>query len=445
VIAQQLARDVAASTASRRTWRKVTTLLELFGVYRLTSAVRERIADALDEAGLVTDPSFRDVERYGSVALALRDQARAPVSAAGAGSGSDAIHATAWRAGQRPVEIGAAARAPADALLWIDVDISKVDDPGRLHRVLSSLCGDQLTDRMVAELLEVDPQPRTTTVAPGIRNVTSFAVATRESELDPSDPEASKAGALVFQPVEFVAAERWIMSCWHKRRATTDGTQEGGEEDPADRAELIEHVADRWVGRDDRCTAGDLGVMVLHELAHSYTGARRVLWAWHESWELDFYEQRHRTERETLRQLRGQIKAFSQRLESLNQPGMSRNPKLIWFDHVTDHEEAERVDDLIDRALADLRALTDVLRTSTDLFATEAFSHQSRQTERFQELASAVAAVLLVPTLVVGFFGANTRIPGQGSWAGLGYMTAAMIVSAIVTYLVIRWRRAGED
>ena len=136
---------------------------------------------------------------------------------------------------------------------------------------------------------------------------------------------------------------------------------------------------------------------------------------------------------------------FSERLEALNQPGMSKNPSLIWFDHVTDPTEAEQIDDTIDRALTNLRALSDVLRASTDLFASETFSHQSRQAERFQELAGVIAAVLLVPTLVVGFFGANTRLPGGGAWSGFAFMAVTMVVGALATYLLIRkWRARPE-
>jgi hypothetical protein len=72
--AERLADEVKHSTGSRRTWRRVTTLLRLFGpTYRLTDSVRQRIADALDDAGLVCEPPFREVERYGTVRLTLRD------------------------------------------------------------------------------------------------------------------------------------------------------------------------------------------------------------------------------------------------------------------------------------------------------------------------------------------------------------------------------------
>ncbi|MDQ3674986.1 MAG: hypothetical protein M3365_11495 [Gemmatimonadota bacterium] len=125
---------------------------------------------------------------------------------------------------------------------------------------------------------------------------------------------------------------------------------------------------------------------------------------------------------------------------------MSKNRQLMWFAHVTDRDEAEQVDDLIDRALADLSRLSETLRASIDLHASLSFAQQTRRSENFQELATIVAAVLLVPTLVTGIYGANTRLPGGGSWLGFVAMVVAMVLSTVLTYGVIRsrQRRGGE-
>jgi Mg2+ and Co2+ transporter CorA len=192
-------------------------------------------------------------------------------------------------------------------------------------------------------------------------------------------------------------------------------------------------------------TAGDLGLAVLTELAATYTSAGRTLFAWHEAWELDFYRRKHATEIETLHDLRQLGARFRVQLEALNQPGMSRDPRLVWFSHVSEDSAAERADDLIDRALANLRSFSEVLRTSTDLVATMSFSEQSRRSEQFQEFATLVAAVLLVPTLVAGIYGANTRLPGEHDWSGFVVMLLAMVISAVATFGFIRvWRRRGR-
>src|SRR3954454_5682073 len=68
--AAALAEQVAAS-ADGVTWRKTTTLLDLFGAYRLTTQVRERVARALSEAGLIAKPAIAEVQRFETVRLAL--------------------------------------------------------------------------------------------------------------------------------------------------------------------------------------------------------------------------------------------------------------------------------------------------------------------------------------------------------------------------------------
>src|SRR3712207_1135028 len=74
-IAQEIAQAVrrAESESKRRSWRKVTTLLAAFGLYNLTDAARSRIGGALDEAGLVVEPSMAVVQRAGSVRLSSRN------------------------------------------------------------------------------------------------------------------------------------------------------------------------------------------------------------------------------------------------------------------------------------------------------------------------------------------------------------------------------------
>jgi len=52
------------------------------------------------------------------------------------------------------------------------------------------------------------------------------------------------------------------------------------------------------------------------------------------------------------------------------------------------------------------------------------------------------AAAFLIPTLVVGFYGANTWVPGQGSHWGFWVMLAALIaLSLLGVGLVLRWQR----
>src|ERR1700709_1881226 len=108
--AAALARQVAAS-ADGVTWRKTTTLLDLFGVYRLTAEVRERIATALLLAGLTAKPPIAELQRFETVRLALdEDGDGIPDSEDGGRSRTmsrllpidDVLEVTEWRPGESP-------------------------------------------------------------------------------------------------------------------------------------------------------------------------------------------------------------------------------------------------------------------------------------------------------------------------------------------------------
>jgi Mg2+ and Co2+ transporter CorA len=72
------------------------------------------------------------------------------------------------------------------------------------------------------------------------------------------------------------------------------------------------------------------------------------------------------------------------------------------------------VDDRVDKALSNLRELGKTIRSAFGLMHAqleEAGRERRERTTRFVEI---IAVLFLVPTLVVGFFGANTWLPGDG-------------------------------
>ncbi|HEU4599524.1 MAG TPA: CorA family divalent cation transporter, partial [Solirubrobacterales bacterium] len=67
--------------------------------------------------------------------------------------------------------------------------------------------------------------------------------------------------------------------------------------------------------------------------------------------------------------------------------------------------------------------------------------------EKTQHRVELIAAVFLVPTLVVGFYGANTWVPGQGKHWGFWVMLVALLLltaAAVATVLTWRHREAAE-
>jgi Mg2+ and Co2+ transporter CorA len=63
---------------------------------------------------------------------------------------------------------------------------------------------------------------------------------------------------------------------------------------------------------------------------------------------------------------------------------------------------------------------------------------QQESTERLQRLLGKVTGLVLVPTLVAGLFGANTELPGRGTWLGFELMMILIVLTAITAYFVIR-------
>ena len=419
-------------------------MLDHYDVYRLTPLVRERMTASLAEVGLHVDPPIKDVERYGTVRLSFERDGGAkpstdPVELVG--RAEEMLAALVWLPDEEPTPVDLVdLLGESEGVVWLDVDVTRAEAT-ILSGALRVLLDERISDAMVNDLLSADPglTADLETDTTGIRNVVSFSVAAPESEVAGDDAEASKAGQLEFQLVEFLASSRWIVSCWHER---TTGKADDLPRPPEDHAKVIETVAKRWTlaGEEFR-SGGDLGLMIMQELARTYSTSRRVLYAWLDRWEEDFYDRLDRTEMSTLIDLRAEIAEFRKRLEVLHRTGMSANPELIWFAGVTNLAEARRVEDFIERTLADLRALSESLLTSLNLVATVTASRQSEKAEHFQEVVAAIAAVLLVPTLVATIYGANTSLPGENRWWGFAYMILAMAATAAIALLALKlWR-----
>ena len=56
------------------------------------------------------------------------------------------------------------------------------------------------------------------------------------------------------------------------------------------------------------------------------------------------------------------------------------------------------------------------------------------------------AAVFLVPTLIVGFYGANTWVPGQGKHWGFWVMVAVLVLLSLASLLaVLQFQRRSNE
>src|SRR2546423_7798334 len=452
--AAALAQQVAAS-ADGVTWRKVTTLLDLFGAYRLTTDVRRRIARALVEADLIAKPPITDIQRFETVRLALdldRDgRPDEPEEAVRSRTMSrllpidDVIEATEWKPGRPPERKTVfSCSEPTDGVRWFHVDVVH-SEPDMIFETLAPICRG-LTLQMVIDLFTVDPRPyvHSYTDEPNLRMVSAFAVEADESEEGAADAEASKAGALVFQLVEMLAGDGWVVTCWHRSKRY-HGAEEIAEGPPAGREEVMRGV-ERWWLHGGVSTAGDLATLILHELVLTYPSASRVMNSWLEQWELDFHKRFDRTERHTLIDVRSLLAELEERLRAIERP--EAEPDDAWFNGLSAEKWAVRVQKLMEGALSDVASIHAPLGSSLELLGVHSAAqqlklaqHQAAGQERLPPALGVVTSVLLVPSFIAGFFGANTQVPGQGKWWGFVLMVVLMVLGAAVTWALIRPRR----
>ena len=451
-VAAQLAADVTA-TANGLTWRKVTTLLDLFGAYRLTNEVRERMSTAIAGAGLEAKPALTEVQRFETVRLSVPEDGMVDDGGGRSRTMSrllpldDALRITRWKPGEPP-EPSSLFAIDRNSIAWIDVDVIH-SEPQTVFEALSPVCPG-LTEQMVLDLFTVDPRPHVHAYDddPGVRFVSGFGVHADESEGGASDAESSKAGALVFQLVELLTGDGWFITCWHRAKRY-EGAEEVAETAPEGH-DTVYAGAERWWRQGGLETPGDLATLVLHELVLTYPPTARVMLSWLEQWELDFHRRFDRTERETLIDVRSLLAEFEERLAAVERPG--EDPADAWFTDLSSDRWARRVEGLVKRALSDVEMIHSTHRAALDLLGVHSAAQQLRLAEeqaarsrRLQGALAIVTAMLLVPTLIAGVFGSNTKIPGEGQWWGFWLLVALMVLGAAITWTFVGPRGKDDD
>ena len=135
---------------------------------------------------------------------------------------------------------------------------SRVQDvTGRLEKWCPGL-----NEEMVRDLLRQDVQPKVETYGDeddGLRGVSAVAVIAREQPTTADDPSDDVADELVFQTVEIIVGQGWLVTCWHPSRIVTGSGQEAGH--PVLREPFLSYVHYRLrQDESDRTSSGDLGL-----------------------------------------------------------------------------------------------------------------------------------------------------------------------------------------
>jgi hypothetical protein len=365
----------------------------------------------------------------------------------------EAISVTWWAPGHGPEPAGLDQPGGPDGICWIDLDITRAGAGApELLRLIGPLCGGQLEREMLDDLLNCHRRSEDRSYGDDeeVRLAVAVEVETREASGAGAEPGMpAEVRMLVAQPVGILAGDGWLITCWHRRQAYEGAMRVGPPTDPKPHADVEAAVAKRW-RPGPGATAGDLGVLILSELALSFAPAHRRLYDWLEAWELTLYldndveNKRLIVDRATLPDLWGAMAVLRGWISPLNHPGMRADIDKAWFAGCSDHRAAENLNDRIDRSLTALRELSSTLRASFGLLHLQVAEEQHARTERLQRLIEYVTAAVLIPALVVGFFGANTALPGQGSWWGFWVMVLVMVVLAGGAALVLRAFRRRE-
>ncbi|MDQ2876616.1 MAG: hypothetical protein M3Y33_18185, partial [Actinomycetota bacterium] len=379
-------------------------------------------------------------------------------------SGSAAVTVSQWSPGCAACVVEPDQADPSAGVRWIDVDVSDAEprDPAEqertaaaLYALIGSLCGGQLEQPMLTDLLGCRARPEQHSYAGGrVQLFVAFEAETAEiGDGDDGTGTSPVARMLICQPVGFLAGDGWIVTCWHHRQGYQGAVKIPAIGTPKPHDNIFGAVAQRWQHGPAK-TAGDLGVLIFNELALSYAPAHRRVYAWLETWELTLYldgdidGRRQIVDRTTLPDLWGTMAVLRDWLSPLDRAGLHADIGKAWFWGCTDHEAIKNVDDRIDNALQGLRDLGTTLRSSFGLLHIQIAEEQQRRGERLGRLVEYVTAAVLIPGLVVGFFGVNTTLPGGGTWWGFWVMVGAMVVlgfGSLTALRLLRRRQAAES
>jgi hypothetical protein len=356
------------------------------------------------------------------------------------GDGPDFLHQVSlWQPSKLPEQVGLDGVAGATGFPWFELACGS-ENAATVHSLLADFCPG-LTEQMLIDLLTPDEEPAGLLYGDGeIRLASSFGVEAWRPDAKLERGAAQGVGVLVFEPVELLARQDWLITCRHPSR-TYRGAEPMSEGPADDGGEFFRAVATRWAQRGPG-NAGDLGIAVMYELALTYAPAHRALSVWLEDWELSLYVNDELDNRDQLPELWGLMAVLRNWLGPLNKAGLRGDIAKAWLPG-TDLKGVVEVDDRVDKALASLAKLSETLRQSFGLLHLEQTEDQRRHSERTQHRFEAAAAVFLVPTLIVGFYGANTWVPGQGRHWGFWVMVGALVllsICALVAVLLLQRR-----
>jgi hypothetical protein len=455
---------------------KVSSLLHAFRTQGIHSDIGD-MKKALSAQGVVLGSPRPEISRRDVLDLHLDpdvDQGDHPM-------GGPGVRVSLWSRGaagrlEPLLSSNEPKAASSDVVRWFDVDPRggepSEDDVHELTNRLKTWCPG-LNKIMVRDLLTPDVQPKTETYGDertGVRTVSVPALIAREVP-DEDDDFDDLDEQLIVQMVELVIGPGWLITCWHRSR-TLVGRGVVHDGPPVLLEPFLGYVSYRWTqdtamhdGSSQPKDAGDLAAYLARSLVATYGASLRMFQRWVSSWEVEFYKALGDSggqtsaggpgERKTLKAAAAEISnflslvgEFSRSVNAFKLAG-EEMPNNTWF---ADHEdtgdgdseeaipskEAAALALSVEAATTKLAQLSEEIRADMDLLMLQSQARQQESSERLQGYLGKVTGLVLVPTFVAGLFGANTALPEGGTWAGFVIMVVLMVVSAAISYMVIR-------
>jgi Mg2+ and Co2+ transporter CorA len=228
-------------------------------------------------------------------------------------------------------------------------------------------------------------------------------------------------------------------------------------------------VQRQWMARDRASTALDLASFVLLELSSTFEPAYRELAdlldreeeAYFsiidaEALALDTRALQH-TQRNFF-QLGSVLSMFNRNLSSFSEQALDRGK---WLGNFSERADLGQVQLNHRDALTAVQDLRQNLRASLDMMASTlaskqlviSYHHEQRareqvrlaeeqreRNESFARAATLVATLILLPTLVATFYGANVGLPFRNRTLGTAVLLTTMILAGLLGWLLIRFR-----
>ncbi len=193
---------------------------------------------------------------------------------------------------------------------------------------------------------------------------------------------------------------------------------------------------------DQKAHAGELVHRLVDEVAESFLDALDAVYAEIEELEDGLDTWQPKRVRARLTDLRHEL-LHGRRTVAATRAAVRRvlDGRIEVGDHALFPPEVER---LFSDTYETLVRVTEELDIARDLLAGVRDHHQSRVVEGQGEVAkklTVIAALVLVPSFIVGYYGQNFESAFDESYWSIGVSTGLIVVSTLVQLAIFRWRR----